>query len=177
MTLESADHLLRDPRDARYAADVLAAWVSRYLDAPSVPAPSGHALESGEVLVEESGRPYTNRVVAGRHELLADEPQSVGGHDAGPSPYEYLLGALGACTSMTLRRYADRKGRLLERVSVRLRHSRIEAEDGFVDHLERDICVEGALDDEQRARLLEIANRCPVHRTLLNEKQIPTRIE
>jgi len=188
VSLEDADHLLRDPRDARYVAEVLAAWVSRYLAAPSGPAAERGAapdLAPGEVLVEEAARPYGQRVVAGRHELVADEPASVGGADAGPGPYDYLLAALGACTSMTLRMYADRKGWPLERVSVRLRHDRVHAEDcascedadGQVDRIDRDLRIEGGeLDDAQRARLLEIADRCPVHRTLENQKEIRTRL-
>ena len=191
VTLENADHLLRNERDARYVAEVLAAWVSRYIEAPAVAvpvvaAPGGRAaLPPGDVLVSELERPFTNRVLAGRHELLADEPPSVGGKDAGPNPYDYLLAALGACTSMTLRMYSERKGWPLEEVAVQLRHSRIHAEDcaecesesGLIDRLEREIHLVGdALTDEHRARLLEIANRCPVHRTLLNEMRIPTRL-
>lgn len=182
VSLAEADHLLSKRRDADYAAEVLAAWVERYLPERSGADEDGPA--EGEVVVREVERPYTNRVRARSHEALADEPRQAGGLDAGMNPYEYLLAGLGACTSMTLRMYAERKGWPLERVAVRLRHSRIHAEDcadceteqGQVDRIERSLEITGAeLDDEQRARLLEIADRCPVHRTLNSETRIETR--
>ena len=122
-------------------------------------------------------------MTVGPHRLIADEPSTAGGDDTGPGPYDYLLAALGACTSMTLRLYADRKALPLDRVAVTLRHNRIHAEDcaecetktGMVDQIEREIAMEGALDPEQRGRLMDIADKCPVHRTLTSEIRIVTR--
>ena len=127
----------------------------------------------------------TQLIAAGRHVLRVDEPVSVGGLDSGPSPYDLLLAALGACTSMTVRLYADLKGIPLERVAVELRHDKIHAADcaecdtreGKVDRIERVIRLEGTLDSMQRQKLLEIADKCPVHRTLHSEVTIPTRLE
>ncbi|WP_033289355.1 OsmC family protein [Amycolatopsis jejuensis] len=140
--------------------------------------------QSGTVVVTDAGSGrYTQRVTAGEHEFLADEPVIVGGDDAGPNPYDLLLSALGTCTAMTLRMYADRKGIPLTRTIVRLRHDRIHARDcercetevGLISRITREITLEGILDDEQRARLLEIADKCPVHRTLTHEIAIETR--
>lgn len=127
---------------------------------------------------------YMQNMRSGSHVLVADEPESVGGNDAGPGPYEYLLMSLGACTSMTLRMYAERKQLPLERVRVRLSHSRIHAEDcsdcetreGKVDEITRDISLAGELTGEQRQRLLEIADKCPVHRTLTSEIKVRSRL-
>ena len=125
---------------------------------------------------------FQQTVTIGPHRMLADEPVAAGGEDTGPGPYDYLLAALGACTSMTLRSYAERKSLPLERVTVTLGHSKIHAEDcaecetktGMLDHIELAIGMEGALDADQRKRLLEIADKCPVHRTLTSEVQIVT---
>ena len=137
------------------------------------------------VEVEEAltGR-YINNLRAGRHAFTADEPPAAGGSDAGPGPYEYLLMALGACTSMTLRMYAEIKKLPLVRVRVRLSHRKIHAADcadcatkeGKVDEIVREIVLEGELTQEQRDRLLEIANRCPVHRTLTSEIKVRSRL-
>ena len=143
------------------------------------------ALKPGTVRVAETGEgKFTARILDGRHELLADEPIQYGGDDRGPSPYELLQASLGTCITMTLRMYAERKGWPLERVSVELRHEKIHAEDcehcetkvGRIDRLESDLIVEGPLDEEQRARLLEIAGKCPVHRTLEGEIDMPIRL-
>ena len=151
----------------------------------SNPQPGSEVLPHGVVQVAESGEgKFTQVVRAGRHTLTADEPVSVGGDDLGPNPYDYLLVALGACTSMTLRMYAARKEIPLEHVAVDLRHSRMHAKDcrdcetdkGRVDRIEIDLTLEGDLTPEQRERLLEIAHRCPVHRTLMSEKQIDVRL-
>ncbi len=188
ISLDDADHLLSRKSDAIYVAEVLSAWVGRYLDgaaattAAAAPAP---AAEEGRVVVTETGEgPFAQRITAGRHLLRADEPPSVGGRDGGPTPYDLLLAGLGACTSMTLRMYAGRKNWPLERVSVALRHEKIHAQDcadcetveGRVDRIEREITVTGALDAEQRQRLLEIADKCPVHRTLENEVKVVTAL-
>ncbi len=139
------------------------------------------------VVVEEAGGPgrFANRASVGRHRLTADEPIRDGGTDTGPSPYDYLLIALGSCTAMTLRLYADMKKWPLETVEVRLKHEKIHAKDciecetreGRVDFITRDIVLAGPLDSEQKARLVEIAERCPVHRTLQSEVRIATRLE
>jgi uncharacterized OsmC-like protein len=140
-------------------------------------------VESGWVKVVESGEgKFAEHLLYGRHHLLADEPMAAGGSDHGPGPYELLLMALGACTTMTLRLYADRKGWSLGRVSVRLRHRKIHAEDcadcetkqGMLDRIEREITLAGDLDAAQRKRLMEIADMCPVHRTLTSEVKIDT---
>ena len=183
VSLDGADHLLTRREDAGYVAEVVAAWVSRYLPAPADGTESLPA--TGLVRVAETGEgTFTQEVRAGKHVLRADEPESVGGLDTGPSPYDLLLAALGACTSMTLRLYAQRKALPLERVAVTLRHERIHAEDcaecetkeGKIDRIERAIELQGDLDDAQRQRLLEIADRCPVHRTLTSEVVIKTRL-
>ena len=135
------------------------------------------------VTVRESGEgTFTQEVTAGNHALVADEPTSVGGDDLGPNPYDFLLVALGACTTMTLRMYARHKKLPLERVTVRMRHAKIHAKDcedcesdkGMIDRIEREIFIEGDLDDAQRERLMQIADRCPVHRTLHSEVKIVT---
>jgi len=185
VSLDGAGHMLGRKADAYWVAGVLSAWAARYVgqDAAAVPVvEDGH----GEVKVEETGEGrFTQRIAAGRHRLIADEPESAGGDDSGPGPYEYLLAALGACTSMTIRMYADRKEWPLERVSVRLRHKKIHAEDcaecetreGRVDWIDRDIMLSGPLDQAQKNRLLEIADKCPVHKTLHAETIVSSRID
>ncbi len=185
VSLDDADHLLTRRADATYVSDVLAAWASRYL--PAAPAAAVEAEPTpSEVVVAETGEgKFTQTVRVGRHRLRADEPASVqGGLDVGPSPYDYLLAALGACTSMTLRLYAERKGLPLERIVVHLKRDKIHASDcadcetrqGLLDQIERTLELPGALDDAQRQRLLEIADKCPVHRTLTSEVKIRTRL-
>jgi uncharacterized OsmC-like protein/alpha/beta superfamily hydrolase len=181
LSLDTADHLLRKRSDGIYVADVIATWASRYLPVAE-PAAS---LPEGVVEVSEtrSGR-FLQRVRAGRHQLVADEPVAVDGNDAGPDPYAYLLAALGACTSMTMRLYADRKGINAERFSIRLSHRRIHAEDcadcdtreGDIGEITRDITIEGDVPEAARARLMEIADRCPVHQTLTHEIKIRSRL-
>jgi putative redox protein len=190
VSLDGADHLLTRAADARFAASMLASWASRYLDEGAVPSPDSTdssamaGIEQGVVVVSENGRgPYGQRITAGRHQLNADEPTPVG-VDTGPTPYDLLLAGLGACTSMTLRMYATRKQWPLESVTVTLRHSRIHAKDcedcatesGQLDRIDRVIQLSGALDAEQRRRLIEIADRCPVHRTLHSEVNVRTTL-
>ncbi|CCE03736.1 bifunctional alpha/beta hydrolase/OsmC family protein [Bradyrhizobium sp. STM 3809] len=182
ISLDHADHLISSKTDAAYIAEVIASWASRYV----APAGAEAATVEGprDVIVRETRSSKLQQSIAlGPHRLTADEPLSVGGQDTGPSPYDLLLAALGACTSMTMRLYADRKAVPLDRVTVTLRHSKIHAEDcaecetkvGLIDQLEREIHMDGALDAEQRKKLMEIADKCPVHRTLTSEIRIVTR--
>ena len=183
VSLAGADHLLSEKRDSSYVADVIAAWSSRYVElAPEQIADTGNAPR--QVVVRETGNgKFQNMVTVGPHALLADEPVAAGGEDTGPGPYDFLLAGLGACKSMTMRLYADRKSFPLERATVTLRHSRIHAQDcaecetkeGMLDQIEVEIGLQGALDADQRKRIVEIADKCPVHRTLTSEIRIVTR--
>jgi len=179
VSLDDADHLLTDRADAEYVGVVLGAWAEKYVDR------SRTESETTEgAVTARTGDAYRTEIQAGRHALVSDEPEDVGGDDAGPSPYDLLLSALGSCTGMTLRMYADRKEWPLEETIVRLSHEKIHAEDcdhceteeGRVDRIEREIEVRGALSDAQRERLLEIANKCPVHRTLHSEVTVDSSI-
>ena len=181
VSLAGADHLLSKRDDAVYVANVITAWAERYIERPAER--GDEQIEVGTVLVRETGNgKFQQEVLSGPHRFLADEPVKVGGLDSGPGPYDLLLAGLGACTSMTLRLYAEHKKLPLERVSVRLMHNRIHAEDclncetkeGMVDRVDRNITMEGPLDAEQRKRLLEIADKCPVHRTLESKINIRT---
>lgn len=184
ISLDGADHLLTDESDSRWTGSVLAPWARRYVAAPA-DRESLPADREGGVVVRTGRTRFRTEILAGGHALVADEPREVGGTDAGPSPYDLLTAALGACTSITLRMYADRKEWPLEAATVRLRHRRCHAEDGAdcvdgdprLDEIERVLSLEGALDDGQKARLAEIANRCPVHRTLERGVRVLTRLE
>src|SRR6202171_318643 len=184
VSLAGADQLLTDQRGATYVADVIAAWAERSLDpvAPEQAAGPGEAPR-GVVVRETRNSKFQQTVSVGPHHLLADEPVAAGGEDSGPGPYDFVLAGLGACTSMTMRLYADRKSLPLQRVTVTLKHSKIYAEDcaecetraGMLDQIDRLIAMEGPLDAEQRRKLMEIADKCPVHRTLTSEIHIVTR--
>jgi uncharacterized OsmC-like protein len=148
-----------------------------------MPEEQSSAAAPGLVIVRETRHgTFDQEIIAGKHHLVADEPVDAGGQDSGPGPYDLLLASLGACTSMTLRLYADGKKLPLQRVEVRLRHFRVyatdcaecETKEGMVDHIDREIKLEGDLSAEQRARLMEIADKCPVHRTLTSEINIRT---
>jgi uncharacterized OsmC-like protein/alpha/beta superfamily hydrolase len=181
LSLDTADHLVSGRQDAAYLADVVAAWTSRYLPIADETA----ALPPGVVEVSEArtGR-LTQSVRTGRHLVIADEPIAVGGDDAAPGPYDYLLAALGACTSMTMRLYAERKGISVERFSVRLSHRKVHALDcadcetreGRIDEIAREISIEGDVPETARERLMQIADKCPVHQTLTHEIKIRSRL-
>jgi putative redox protein len=184
VSLEDADHLLTRQRDSAYVGRVLAAWASRYLPAP-YEEPAAAGFEPGTVTV--AGRKediFLCSVNAAGHALLADEPEALGGENLGPGPYDFLAAALGSCTVMTLNMYARHKKLPVERVEVAVRHDRIHARDceecetetGHLDRLVREISVRGAVDRAQRERMLEIADRCPVHRTLEGEIRVETRL-
>jgi putative redox protein len=179
IALDEADHLLSDPEDARYVGSMIAGWARRYIGTPQEEIKMAQRGENLVVVRTEDG--YRTEVLANGHPLVADEPLRIGGTNAGPTPYELLASALGACTSITLRMYADRKEWPLDAVEIRLKHEKIHCEDcegveepgARIDHFTRQISLEGALDDGQRDRLLRIADRCPVHRTI----ERPARIE
>jgi uncharacterized OsmC-like protein/alpha-beta hydrolase superfamily lysophospholipase len=182
VSLAGADHLLSQASDAVYVANVLAAWVERYLDDEAVASADAEIAEGTVAVRETRNGQFQQEVAVGKHRFLADEPVQAGGTDTGPGPYDLLLAALGACTSMTIRLYADRKQIPLERTQVYLRHGKIyatdcancETKEGKIDRIDREITFEGNLDAETRARLLEMADKCPVHRTLKSEVDIRT---
>ncbi|MEM1130616.1 MAG: bifunctional alpha/beta hydrolase/OsmC family protein [Pseudomonadota bacterium] len=182
VSLDDADHLLSDGDDADYAAEVIAAWAARYLDLPNPVPPPG--APEGIVRVSESDpKGFLQDIMSGpRHHLVADEPRTVGGTDRGLSPYGLLAAALGACTSMTVRMYARRKGWPLEHVSVDVSHDKVHAQDAGtasnqqIDTFTRALHFEGPLSPDQRDRLMEIANKCPVHRTLEQSARIKTKM-
>jgi len=181
VSLDDADHLLTRATDAEFVASVVSAWAARRV---------GHdgkferpKLSPGEVYVTEKDRKFMLDVISDTHQWVADEPVRVGGKNTGPDPYEHLLASVGTCTAMTLRMYAQRKKWPLENASVTLRHLREHLTDcetcdekpQQLDIIDRDIVLTGDLDDAQRSRLMEIADRCPVHRTLTGQLEIRTR--
>jgi putative redox protein len=184
ISLDDADHLLSRPKDASFAAGIIAAWASRYIPAARV-----EIAEAEHVLVRETGEgKFQNLVVAGRHRLIADEPAAAGGLDTGPNPYDYLSIALGACTAITLRVYAEYKKLVLGRVAVEVRHGKVDADhcadcgevakgrSGKIDRFERIIRIEGQIDAGLAAKIMEIAEKCPVHRTLESGAAVVTRV-
>ncbi len=181
VTLDDSDHLLSRAEDAEYAAEVIAAWAMRYLDLPeerAAEAPPEGVVRSSEADPEG----FLQDVLAGPHHLLGDEPAGVGGGGQGLSPYQFLSAALATCTAMTIRMYARRKGLALDHVDVDVLHEKVHAEDcadcetrsGKVDVLTRRIRLDGALTEAERARLMQIADKCPVHRTLEHEIRVRT---
>ncbi|MEO1202363.1 MAG: alpha/beta fold hydrolase [Pseudomonadota bacterium] len=184
VSLDSADHLLSSEHDAGYAGRVIAAWAERYL--PEAAGPDVDALnaEAGEVVARTWIDGFRTELKTADHALVADEPAGVGGSNAGPSPYDLLSAALAACTTMTLKMYASFKKLPLTSATVRVSHDKIHAEDcadcetqdGKIDEFRRVLELEGDLDDEQRQRMLEIADRCPVHRTLHGEIKVRTEL-
>lgn len=182
LSLDSANHLLTRARDAEYAGSMIAAWAERYVDdnRPDRPA-------EGEVIVRAGPDGLAQDIAVGRHLMRADEPVTIpGGTDTGPAPYDLLLASLGACTSMTVRMYANRKKWPLTGVRVVLRHQKIHAKDceecedrdrpRRLDHIAREISFDGPLDARQKARLMEIADKCPVHRTLHGEIVVASKL-
>ncbi|MCG8559720.1 MAG: alpha/beta fold hydrolase [Hyphomicrobiales bacterium] len=185
VSLDDADHLVSRREDAAYIAEVLSGWASRYISMPATKPPLRFPGKRGVVSVAETGAgKFQQEVVSESHRLLADEPVDYGGFDSGPSPYDYLNIALGACTAMTMRLYADRKKLPLERVKVDVTHAKVHAEDcaecegrdGRVDRFERTLEIVGDLDPEQRRKLVEIADKCPVHRTLEASSVVATKV-
>ncbi|MGB1309787.1 MAG: alpha/beta fold hydrolase [Leucothrix sp.] len=195
VSLDDADHLLVNAKDAEFVAQTLASWADRYIDAElsnenasrqakqTSVTPANHNLSNGEVLVTEKDQKFLRGLLTPDHQLLADEPTSYGGSNLGPSPYDLLLMALGACTSMTMRMYANHKKLALADVNVRLKHERIHSDDcadcdgltGKIERITREVELKGDLTEAQRKRLIEIADRCPVHLTLENDLVVQTK--
>jgi putative redox protein len=184
LSLDKADHLLSHAQDAEYVATMIASWAGRYIETrlPQAAAATSE-LAAGEVLITELDRRFLRGMYAGEHFLRADEPLEHGGSDLGPTPYDLLLMSLGACTSMTLRMYANRKQIPLDDLRVRLRHERVHAKDcedceqgKGMERISRSIALDGELNAEQREKLLEIADKCPVHRTLEGDLRIDSEL-
>ncbi len=189
VSLDHADHLLSNPADSRYVAEMLAAWINRYLlpidqQVKEASMNTVLPLKQGDVVVRELDKKFLREILTPQHRLVSDEPIALGGKDLGLNPYELLLAALGSCTSMTLRMYANHKQLDLHEIQVTLHHDKVHVQDcadcdnkaSLVDVITRTIRLTGNLDGKQRTRLLEIANQCPVHRTLQSKIQINTTV-
>ncbi|WP_162416844.1 bifunctional alpha/beta hydrolase/OsmC family protein [Cyclobacterium roseum] len=181
VSLDGADHLLSNPADSQYVGEMISSWSRKYIPAPTVPNDTkGHAVK-----IRLAGNGYTSEVKTPFHHLLADEPEEVGGDNLGPTPYDLLMAALGTCTAMTLQMYAQRKKWKLEEINVYLDHDKVHQKDGDnvddknakVSRFTRSLEITGDLDETQRKGLLEIANKCPVHRTLQEQISIETRFK
>lgn len=181
ISLEGMDHLMSEKQDSQYVGQVISQWASRYIDQASE-----RDLETEYQVVTRTGRTrFTTDAKAGHHHLLADEPESAGGQDLGPNPYDYLAIALGSCTSMTLRMYADHKNWDLDEVKVHVQHKKVHCDDcndadnkhSKIDVLDRIIEVKGKLDEKQKERLVQIADKCPVHKTLNSDIKVQTTLK
>lgn len=178
ISLDQADHLLSRQADSEYAGAMIGSWVQRY-----VKRPQKKTVTDDYSVVTHTGRSFTTEVMTQQHSFIADEPKSVGGHDRGPTPYDLVAAGLGACTGMTLRMYADRKSWPLDEVRVHLRHEKVYADDcercedpqQKIDQFERTIEIRGDLDKKQHQRLMEIADKCPVHKTLEAGMRVVTK--
>ncbi len=184
ISLDKSDHLLSRREDSLYVGSVLAAWASKYLNITEKKSTQPE-LSDNRVIARTGKSGFRTEIIANGHSLIADEPIPVGGANSGPTPYDLLVSALGACTGMTIRMYADHKKLPLDAVTVRLKHRKIHADDCLdcvdskskIDFIEREIELEGELDPPTRERMLEIANRCPVHRTLESKTRIESKLK
>lgn len=181
VSLDTADHLLTDSGDSRYAGQVIAAWAQRYLG-PAQPQRKQRASDDNRITARTGANGFRTEILANGHALVADEPVDVGGTNEGPSPYDLVAAGLASCTSMTLQMYARRKGWALDEVTTRVLHEKVHASDspenasGRLDRFTREIVAEGDLNKEQRERLVAIAERCPVHRSLEGSVEVTTRL-
>ncbi len=188
ISLDNADHLLSRREDSEYVAKIIASWASHYLGLTDTEheksTSTAPKVGKGEIIITEQNKNFTRNIYSENHQLISDEPLSVGGLNLGPNPYEYLLASLGSCSSMTIRIYANRKKMKLDNIEITLNHHRIHAEDcsdcesetGFVDKIEKVVRLEGDLNNNERQRLLEIADKCPVHKTLNSEIKITSEL-
>jgi putative redox protein len=184
ISLDTADHLLTNSDDSLYAGSVIAAWARKYVSAVIKEEPKTHNDEN-QVIARIGKSGYVTDIMAAGHGLVADEPASMGGTDKGPAPFDFLMAGLGTCKAMTLRMYSDRKQWPLEAVTVKLNHKKIDAVDcetcqtkeGQLDQFDCEIELSGELDDQQKKRLLQIADRCPVHRTLHSEIIVKSKLK
>ena len=180
ISLDGADHLLSNKMDSSYAGDIIGSWAYRYIDIPE----QTELKTNLDVVAHLGPEGFTTQIKAGRHNLIADEPEHVGGNDFGPNPYEFVSAGLAACTSMTIQMYAKRKGWIVDSVETQVNYGKehsldcekCEEEGTKIDTFKRELIIKGDLDEKQRNRLLEIANKCPVHKTLHSETQIITSL-